>query len=234
MKIAIMQPYFMPYIGYFQMIKSVDKFVFYDDVNFIKKGWINRNRILVNNKDFIFSIPLTKISQNQTINKTYINLETFEIWREKFNQTLFLNYKKAPNFKVVSVLLDEVFNSGSKTISRLAIESVIVISKYLQLKTEFLVSSEMYENREFNRKERLIDICKKENASHYINPIGGQELYKKEDFLAENIQLDFIKSKPIEYHQFKDEFTPWLSIIDVLMFNSVGEIVKMLDKYELV
>src|SRR5690554_5438915 len=128
MRIAVMQPYLFPYIGYFQLIQAVDKFVFYDDVNFIKKGWINRNRILINNKDLSFSVPLNKVSQNKTINETFLNLDTFEEWKEKFIKTIGQNYKKAPYFDGVSEVINNILNTKCNTISDLAIESVNTIS----------------------------------------------------------------------------------------------------------
>lgn len=229
-----MQPYFMPYIGYFQMIKAVDKFVFYDDVNYIKQGWINRNKILVNQKEFLFTVPLDKATSFSFIKDTKINGKMYEKWKIKFYQTLFQSYKKAPYFNEVNGLIVKILESDSSSISRLAINSVHEIAKYLQLDTKFAVSSECYNNNELDRKMRLLDICKRENATNYINAIGGQELYEKQDFLNENIQLDFIKSKPVRYQQYDNEFVPCLSMIDVLMFNSVEEINGMLEKYELV
>lgn len=234
MRIAVMQPYIFPYIGYFQMVKAVDKFVFYDDVNFIKRGWINRNKILINGKDNIFSIPLVKASQNISINQTYIKSETFKSWREKFLQTLTFNYKKAPHFKEVNTIINQVLHTECDTISELAIESVISVSKYLELETEFIIASKRFNNKSLERQDRLIDISIKENAAQYINALGGQELYTKESFQEKGIILNFIKTSPITYKQFNDEFVPWLSIIDVLMFNSVDQVNEMLDKYELI
>lgn len=234
MKLAIMQPYLFPYIGYFQMINIVDIFVFYDDVNFIKKGWVNRNRILVNKKEFTFSVPLNKISQNVIIGETFINLEIFESWKEKTIQTLLYNYKKAPYFSQVNELINCVLNKNYTTVSDLAIESIIATSEYLGFKTTFFKSSERYENRDLERQARLIDICNKENATDYINAPGGTELYDKKSFKEKGIELSFIKTLHIEYEQFNNDFVPWLSIIDVLMFNSIEEVKGMLDKYELV
>lgn len=234
MKIAVMQPYIFPYIGYFQMINAVDKFVFYDDVNFIKKGWINRNRILVNGKDYMFTVPIVKVSQNNLISESFIQKEVYVEWKNKFLQTLELNYKKAPQFLDIYTLLRTYFEGNFYTISEMAIESVRLVSEYLDLKTDYVLSSEAYNNRGMERQERLIDICKQEGSNHYINALGGQELYKKEDFLKEGIRLDFIKTLPIDYKQFNNEFVPWLSIIDVLMFNSKEEAQEMLNKYELV
>lgn len=234
MKVAVMQPYLFPYIGYFQMIKAVDKFVFYDDVNFIKQGWINRNRILLNNKDFMFTVPLQKANSFSLIKDTLINDKLYDGWNIKFQQTLTQNYKKAPYFEEVINIIHSILEKEHKSISDLAIESVSAISNYLQLNTEFILSSETYDNKELDRLERLISICKTEKATEYINAVGGQELYSKEDFKNHGIELHFIKSQPIEYTQFKNEFVPWLSIIDVLMFNSVEEINEMLDKFELI
>lgn len=233
MKLAIMQPYIFPYIGYFQMIKAVDKFVFYDDVNFIKKGWINRNRILVNGKDFMFTIPLEKTSQNNLILESHIKQEVYTEWRNKIYITLEQNYKSSPYYNDTIELITKVFNQNKISISELAIESIKKVSEYLGLNTIFLKSSDNYDNRGLGRKERLIDICKRENATHYINAIGGQELYSKDSFEENDIKLGFIKPMPISYKQFDNAFLPWLSIIDVLMFNSKEEIILMLDKYEL-
>lgn len=228
-----MQPYFMPYIGYFQMIKSVDTFIFYDDVNFIKQGWINRNRILLNNKDFLFTIPLHNATSFSLIKDTLLNEKFYPIWKVKFLQSIAQNYKKAPHFEVVYSLISAVLNKNFQSISELAIESVKMVSGYLNLNTEFYVASERYQNIQLEREKRLIAICKNENATNYINAVGGKELYSKEVFKANGIELQFIASKPIVYKQFKDDFIPWLSIIDVLMFNSVAEVNELLNKYEL-
>lgn len=233
MKVAVMQPYFMPYIGYFQMIKSVDTFIFYDDVNFIKQGWINRNRILLNNKDFLFTIPLHNATSFSLIKDTLLNEKFYPIWKVKFLQSIAQNYKKAPHYEVVYSLISTVLNTNCQSISELAIESVKMVSGYLNLNTEFYVASERYQNIQLEREKRLIAICKNENATNYINAVGGKELYSKEVFKANGIELQFIASKPIVYKQFKDDFIPWLSIIDVLMFNSVAEVNELLNKYEL-
>lgn len=234
MKVAVMQPYIFPYIGYFQMIKAVDTFVFYDDVNFIKKGWINRNKILVNNQENIFTVPLQKVSQNKLIVETQVHIELFQSWKMNYMKTIQTAYSKAPHYDDIKLLLEKVLNKDFISISDLAIESIVEASQYLNLNTKFIKSSEAYANRGLEKQARLIDICHKEKANHYINAIGGQALYKKEDFIAQGVTLDFIKSKPIQYKQFNNDFVPWLSIIDVLMFNSKEEIIVMLNEYELI
>lgn len=233
MKIAVMQPYIFPYIGYFQMINAVDKFVFYDDVNFIKGGWINRNKILVSGKDFLFTVPLSKPSSFSFINETKFNKILYHTWKEKLLQTITQSYKKAPYFEQAFGVIELIFNKDYRTISDLAIESVKSTSKYLDLKTEFKISSETYCNQSFERQNRLIDICKLEGANKYINAYGGKSLYAKEDFLKDKIELQFIKSEPIIYKQFANDFIPHLSIIDLLMFKSINEINLMLNKYTL-
>ena len=151
------------------------------------------------------------------------------------SHTLKHSYKKAPNFNDINNLVISILDKEYRTISELAIESVVNISKYLELEIEFSLSSVEYRhNKGLAKGERLIDICKNENASDYINALGGQELYKKEDFRQQNIQLNFLKSNYIEYKQFKNEFVPWLSIIDVMMFNTKEEVKDMLNDYSLI
>lgn len=235
MKLAIMQPYIFPYIGYFQLINAVDTFVFYDDVNFIKGGWINRNRILVNNKDFMFTISLKNMSSLSLINQTLLCEKKFHKNNLKFLRTIEQSYKKAPYFKTILPLIHNFLTtSKTLTISELAIESIILVSNYLDLNTKFKISSiDFKETKGFCRANRLIEISKKEKAIHYINPIGGTALYNKNQFDTEGIELSFIKSKPISYKQFNNQFIPWLSIIDVLMFNSKEEILLILNECEL-
>lgn len=232
MKLAIMQPYLFPYIGYFQLINAVDTFVIYDDVNFIKKGWINRNSILVNNKNFLFSASLKEVSQNKRINEILINTNTN--WQNELLKTIEYSYKKAPCFNAVFPIIKSVLNQNETNLARFITYSLQTIAQYLTIKTNFIISSEIEKNNDLKGQDKIIEICKKCNATIYINAIGGIELYNKKDFLQQNIQLHFIKTNPIAYTQFKNEFVPWLSIIDVLMFNDVEKVKVMLNNYDLV
>ena len=233
MTAAIMQPYFMPYIGYFQMVYAVDAFVFYDDVHYINRGWINRNRILINGEARYFTVPLTKASQNKLINEIEIDLVGKE-WKNLI-KTIELAYKKAPFFEEIFPLTAQILEKEYTNIAELAKESIVRVSDYLSITTRFYTSSTDFpESRGLDKAERLQAICKKINAEKYINAIGGQELYSKEEFFKEVIQLQFIKSLPIAYKQFGNEFVPWLSILDVLMSNSKEEVKKMLTQFELV
>jgi hypothetical protein len=234
MKLAIMQPYLFPYIGYYQLINAVDKFVVYDDVNFIKQGWINRNYVLVNGKPYLYTVPLENQSSFCKINETIINQKFYPIWRKKFLKTIEQNYNKAPFFNEVFPMIKSVFDINTNNLSVLAVNSLNIVSNYIGITTVFEESSAIYQNQNLTSQDRVLDICKKENASVYINPIGGLELYSEKYFSENNIKLNFIKSPTINYNQFNAEFVPNLSIIDVLMFNDVSTIKEFLTNYELI
>lgn len=233
MKIAIMQPYLFPYIGYFQLMNAVDKFVILDDVNFVKRGWINRNRILVNGKAHLFTIPLKGASQNKNIKDIQISDE--ENRRDKLLKTIKLNYKKAPFFSQdVSQLVKSIISSQEKLISRMIVKSIEKINNYLNIKTIIIESSDIYNNLHLKREDRIIDICLQEKASHYINLIGGKDIYSKEAFLQKGIILHFLQPELVSYKQFDNEFIPGLSIVDVLMFNGKSDVKQFLKCYTLI
>ncbi|MCE7064435.1 WbqC family protein [Dyadobacter sp. CY326] len=232
MTIAIMQPYIFPYIGYFQLINAVDKFIIYDDVNFINKGWINRNNLLVSGQAHLFTIPLKDASQNKLINE--VQLLKGEPWQKKFLKTLQQSYQKAPYYQKVFVLIEEIVNLDVETIYELTFEALVRTCNYMEIKTEIVASSSIYQNTHLKGPDRILDICKQKGADHYINPIGGMELYDKGKFEKEGIKLNFIKSVSSPYNQFKNAFVPWLSIIDILMFNDPEAIREQLKAYELI
>ncbi|HLX53324.1 MAG TPA: WbqC family protein [Aquella sp.] len=226
-----MQPYIFPYLGYYQLINAVDKFVIYDDVNYIKRGWINRNNILVGNSIFLFTIPVQEASQNKLINE--IRLGQDRGWREKLLKTIEQGYKKAPFFSEIFVLLNQIIFTQVSYISQLAFESLVQIAGYLSIGTEFVPSSSIYDNRQIKAQERILDICAREGATQYINPIGGLEFYSRHLFDELGVKINFLKTMPVAYKQFGRDFVPLLSIIDILMFNSKEEVIKMLSSYEL-
>jgi hypothetical protein len=231
MKLAIMQPYLFPYIGYFQLMNVVDKFVIYDDVNFIKKGWINRNNILVNNQACLFTVPLKDASQNKLINEVYLAED--QKWRENLLKTIRIAYTKAPRFDEVFLMLEEILKTKVEKISDLIFTSLEAINHFLEIATPLVRSSSIYNLSSLKGQERILGICKNEKTNTYINPIGGQNLYSKSLFLENNIELNFINTQPITYKQFGKEFIPWLSIIDVLMFNTKEETKTLLNLYTL-
>lgn len=229
-----MQPYVFPYIGYFQLINAVDEFVFYDDVNFIKKSYVNHNNLLVNGDKYRFVIPCKGISQNKLIKDIETLLD--DKAKQKFLKTIQQAYKKAPFFDEVYLFLGQLIKEDtSKTISEFAIHSVRGIANYIGIDCKWSISSTDYQESIALKKEvRLIHIAKKAKASAYINPIGGIELYKKDDFENQDLTLHFLKSNNINYKQFSNDFVPWLSMIDVLMFNSILDVKTMLNEFELI
>jgi len=229
MKIAVMQPYFFPYIGYWQLIHSVDTFVIYDDVNFIKRGYINRNNIFQNGSSQLITLELIGASQNKRINEISIGNNA-----NKLLKTLKQNYLKAPFYKDVFPVLEEILNNEEKKLSKFLGFSLVKISKYLNIDTKFLYSSDIKNDKTFKAQDRLIEMSKTLNATGYINSIGGIELYDKQVFSQKDINLSFLKSSEIFYKQFNNEFIPNLSIIDVLMFNSKDDIKNMLNQFQLI
>lgn len=232
MKIAIMQPYLFPYIGYFQLINSVDKFILLDDVNFINRGWINRNKILVNGQPKLISFPLRNASQNKLINEMEIISD--HTWITKFMRTLHHNYGKAPFFDKVIQLIGKIVLNQEKNLSQYIYVGLLDIIKYLGIKTIIVSSSAKYNTTSLKAEQKILNICLQEGATAYINPIGGTELYSKQFFLENAIDLFFLRSKEIRYDQNIKTFVPSLSIIDAMMFNSPEFISEtMLNEYDL-
>lgn len=232
MKTAIMQPYFFPYLGYFQMFSAVDKFVLLDDVNFLMRGYINRNSILLNGKAHKFSIPLEKPSQNKLINETKLNFSQKD--KENFLKTIQLAYKKAPFYKDFYPILESIVLNEENDLTKYLKFSFEKAKEYLNLDTEILISSEIEKDNTLKAQDRIIEINKKLGSTIYINAIGGQELYNRDDFKAVGMELKFIKMQNIEYKQFTNEFVSNLSMIDVLMFNDVPAVKELLGNYELI
>jgi hypothetical protein len=233
MIVGIMQPYFMPYIGYFQLINSVDEFVIYDNIQYTKKGFINRNRILSNGKDRVISLPLKR-------NSDYLNVvdrelsETWEKDKNKILNTIKSSYSKSPYFEESYDLISKCLNNPEVNLFRFIYDSIILINNYLDIKTKIIISSTIGIDHTLKSQNKVLAICKERNASQYINSIGGVKLYDKETFEQNEIKLNFIKSNLIQYNQFNSEFIPCLSIIDVLMFNSKEQINKYLNEYTLI
>lgn len=229
MKVGIMQPYFMPYIGYWQLMAAVDTYVIYDDVNYIKKGWINRNNILVNNDKQLFTISLNGASQNKLINEIII-ADDFT----KLRKTIHMAYHKAPYYNDVMSLLDKIFSYQSSNLADFIANSIKLVSQYLDIQTKIIMSSDIEKDNSLKGQDKILEICKLLNADTYYNAIGGQELYDKSIFENENINLYFLQSTITQYPQYGEEFISGLSIIDVLMFNSNEEINNMLKNFQLV
>jgi hypothetical protein len=232
MKIAIMQPYFFPYIGYFQLINAVDEFVIYDNIEFTKKGWINRNRILVNDIDSYISVPLKKDSDYLHINERIL-ADTWIIERQKILNRVSESYKKAPFFNEAILCFEKCLMYDERNLFDFILHSIQVLMSLLNIETKLIISSNVPIDHKLKSTDKIIAICKQRGADAYINAIGGFDLYNKEFFMNNNLELKFQKSNSLKYKQFNNEFIPWLSIIDVMMFNDKSTISKYLNSYTL-
>lgn len=224
-----MQPYFMPYIGYWQLMKAVDTYVIFDDVNYIQRGWVNRNNILVGGQKHLFSISLKDASQNKHFNEIMI-ADDFQ----KFLKTIRFNYQKAPYFDSVMQLLEQIVSCSDKTLSVFLMNSFQEVLNYLEIQTKLILSSSVDKDNSLKGSDKILDICKRLGATTYYNAIGGQELYDKDKFQVEGIELYFVETPIVEYPQLGKEFIPYLSLIDVLMNNSIEDVNRILDNYRLI
>lgn len=232
MKIGIMQPYFLPYIGYFQLISVTDIFVVYDNIKYTKKGWINRNRYLASGDDAIFSVPLKKDSDSLDVVEREIS-DTFD--RQKLLNQISAAYAKAPYFRETFPAFERIVRHQESNLFDFILNSIRVVNEELGIKTKLVRSSSLKIDHSLKAQDKVLAICGSVGADHYINPIGGVELYDKGAFLGRNFKLSFLKTRPIEYPQFAGPFVPWLSILDVMMFNSRKQISDWLSEaYDLI
>lgn len=233
MKIAIMQPYFFPYIGYFQLMNAVDEFIVYDNIEYSRKGWVNRNRILVAGSDSYITLPLRKDSDYLNI----VNRSLAESWpaeREKMLNKLRESYRAAPSFKAVFPILEEILNVDEANLFKFLINSLLHVKEYLGVSTPLIASSTISIDHDLKAEDKVIALVKERKADFYINPIGGLELYNRSRFNDEGIKLWFLKTNNIAYQQFGQPFIPFLSIIDVMMFNSQQSVREYLADYTLI
>lgn len=231
-KVAIMQPYFLPYIGYFQLMNYVDEFVIYDNIEYTKKGWINRNRMLQQGKDVYFTLPLKKDSDYLNVNKRFL-ADSYGIEQHKILNKIRNNYHKAPYFLEIYTIMEEIFLFENPNLFEFINSSILKIKKCLEIKTPIIKSSSLEIDDNLKARDKVIALTKKLKGTEYINPIGGKVLYDKQDFLLEGIKLSFLRTSAFEYNQFKNTFIPHLSILDVLMFNGKEETRNLLNKLEL-
>jgi hypothetical protein len=232
MKLGIMQPYFLPYIGYFQLIAAVDVFIVYDNIKYTKKGWINRNRMLLNGSDVIFSLPLKKDSDSLEVIQRELVAD--------FNRTKLLNqfkgaYGRAPQFELTYPVLEQIVCYEDSNLFNYLHHSIVLLCKHLEIKTEIRISSGVDIDHTLKSQDKVLALCTAVGSDTYINSIGGVELYSRDAFRIRGLELRFIRSHPLNYVQFGETFIPWLSIIDVLMFNPLNTVRDCVIKnYELI
>ena len=229
MTLGIMQPYFMPYIGYWQLMAAVDMYVVYDDVNYIKGGWVSRNNILLNGQKHMFTITLNGASPNKLFNEITIK-DDFK----KFSRLIESAYRKAPYYAEVSALLDKIYDYEDKSLGAFMMNSFQVVLDFLEIDTKLVLSSTIEKDNDLRGKDKVKHICHLLGADTYYNAIGGQELYDKDDFKVDGIDLYFVQTNLTPYAQLGNEFVPGLSMIDVLMFNHPIEVKQLLTNYKLI
>lgn len=228
MIMGLNQPYFMAYIGHWQLINAVDVFVIGDDYNFINRGWIHRNRILQNGQAKYFNIEVAHASQNKKINELYLS-DVYD--PAKKLQILRDAYSRAPYFEEGFALMRQILECEEKNLAYFIENSIRCVCNYLGITTKLIRSSEIPGNSEFKREYRIYDQCRYVGADTYINAIGGRELYDFTEFEERNLKLGFIQTLAEPYKQFDEQFVPYLSIMDIIMFNSREQIRHMLDQY---
>ncbi|MBR7970790.1 WbqC family protein [Burkholderia cenocepacia] len=226
MRLAIMQPYLFPYVGYFQLAAAVDRFVFYDDVAFIKNGWINRNRVLLNGRAHYLTVPLAGAGSSQRIDD--VRVQPSERWLPRLRESLRHAYARAPHYPRISALFERVMSYETDSIGCLAAHSVAEVCRFVGIGPEFVATSSGYGNNALKGQARVLDICASEGARTYVNLPGGRALYDRTAFAEAGLRLEFIEPALPAYRQFGATFVPGLSILDVLMFNHVDEVRAML------
>ena len=232
MKLAIMQPYFFPYLGYFQLIQAVDKFVFYDDVNYMKSGWVNRNRYLHEGAPRYFTVPTDGASSFVRINAVGVNTRNLS-WRRKLLETMRAAYRNAPFLDEGLRLFRQALDEPAGNIGEMARHSVELTLDYLGVKRDLVKSSSVYGNADLRGPDRVLDICGRENASAYVNAPGGRSLYGEGDFAARGCELLFLAPQFPEYDQGAKPFVPGLSVLDMVMRCPPDSVRGMLQAYRL-
>lgn len=219
--VAIMQPYFLPYIGYFQLIASCDLFVVYDNIKYTKKGWINRNRMLQGGADAMFSLPLAGAPDHLDIDQRQLaGAPNPHKWLAQLKGA----YRHAPHYAATLPLLEAIAACPDTNLFRFLHHALLATCAHIGIATPIRTSSSVPADHALKGQDRVLAICEALGARSYVNAIGGMELYSRDEFKARGIDLHFIRARPLSYPQFGAPFVPWLSIVDVLMFNPVDTV----------
>lgn len=229
MKVAVMQPYFLPYLGYWQLLACVDRFVLFDDVHFPKKGYVNRNSMLDRGEPRRFTLALKKASQNKLINEIEVGDNRRQVYA-----SLLQAYRQAPFVDAVEPLLRQLVLNPENNLARYVGRSIMLLADHLGLDAEILYSSDIDKPAGLRCQEKVIDLVRRMEADHYVNAIGGRELYQPQRFAEAGLKLSFLQPRLRAYDQGGAPFVPNLSVVDALMFNSPKQVRAMLDDYELI
>jgi hypothetical protein len=232
LKLAAMQPYLFPYLGYFQLIRAVDIFVILDTVQYIKQGWINRNYVLHQGQRKLFTLSLIRAGSFRPITDQRVLEESKN--RKKILNRITESYQEAPYFQEVYPLLERVIGSEEPRLDLCLRAGLRAACDYLEIPTPLILLSQVPLGAGTKGLDRLLALCRHFQATDYINSIGGLSLYPPARFNDAGIKLFFLKSRPVEYPQFGHPFVPQLSIIDLMMFNSRESLKALLEAYDLI
>ena len=230
MTVAIMQPYFLPYVGYWQLMAAVDRFVVYDNIQFTKKGWINRNRFLRNGAAAVFTLPVKQGPHTSSVADRSI--------ADDFEPAALLNplaaaYRTAPFFDAVFPVIQQVVTAAPRNLFAYLHHSLTVVAQYLGIPTPIVVSSTVDADHGLAAEQRVLALCGALGATRYLNSIGGRDLYSARAFAERGIELKFLRPRLLPYQQYDHPFVAGLSIVDVMMFNSSDAVREMLGAYDL-
>ena len=232
--VAVMQPYFFPYLGYFQLLAHVDVFVVLDDTQYIQRSWINRNRILENGVAAYLTLPVAGGSRRKMICEQPLHEPGSR--QPKLLKRVRRAYHAAPHLDSVSALLEPLFPGDDETIAYFNVRALRALDEFLGLSTRLVVASERGYPRCRIAQERVIRICLEEGGTRYVNPIRARSLglYDQAAFSAAGLELSYLSmNADIRYDQTGGPFVPDLSVIDVLMFNSPAQTGELLDRFVL-
>ena len=235
MKIGIMQPYLFPYLGYFQLLNIVDKFIVYDDVKYVKSGWINRNRIAMQDEWQWLTIPIKGDSDYLNISNRFLSDDYLKHNQKSLNR-IKNEYKDSPHFDTIYPILANILNYENNNLFSYLLNSISMLKELLNIGTPLSISSKLEESHQtinLKGQDKVLNICLVSKAKTYFNPIGGVDLYSKEVFREKGIDLKFLQMQQINYHRQNRPYIPSLSIIDVLFFLGIDDTIKSLNKFEL-
>lgn len=226
-----MQPYFLPYIGYFQLMAAVDRFVLLDDVNFINRGWINRNRISIDGQPSWLTIPLSGASQNRMIRE--IDIAPDDGWMRKMHRLVMATYSKAPEIDTVFPIFESWLLRASGNLADFLYLTLSETADQLGIKTEILQTSSTFPKNGLKGQDRILDICRQLGASSYVNPPGGRDLYCSKLFSEAEIELCFLRPNLDVLHLAGAPEETSLSILHIFMHNSRKAVTQAIATFQL-
>jgi hypothetical protein len=231
-RVGIMQPYFLPYLGYYQLIENCDVFVLYDNIEYSKRGWINRNRMLFNGAPRTFTLPLAHSSDHLDIADKQIAAEfnpdkLFSLFRQA--------YRRAPHWESVNGTVVDVLRFPNRNLFDFLKNALELTTSAMGVDTPVISSSGVDIHPRLHGQDRVLATCQALGATEYVNPIGGLELYDGNAFRQQGIELRFLRSGLSPYRQFNNTFVDSLSVVDAMMFLDADELsLRLKDDFSIV